>query len=582
MIHLHPGDRGEAVRFAQQRLRALGFGPARATGVYGEPTAAAVRAFRAARRLPPGDELDGAAWDELLLARTEPPPVAFDEAPALEGEALPLPELGRGARGEAVRLLQEALNALGHGPLPLSAALDEATVAAVAAHQAASGLPADGQVGEEDWLVLFARLAAVDALPSLGPALSDLALLLDFSNGRWREVEGSGGYRYRQYEDGAVQVLTDPRGRLTGTTLREGSAWVAITQEIGPFPPSTQPPVPPPSTRPTTRRGDRGAHAQAAQARLNQLGFGPLTEDGVFGAGTEAAVRRFQEAAGLAPTGALDGAGWAALEAVRPTVKAGSPVAEVKAVQERLNTLGRGPLGVDGQYGARTAAAVRAFQTSVGLAATGEVDERTGWALRAARAVSVPAAVATDAKQALRDAAAAALGALPAAAQPRVKAVLDAAIGMLGYAESPPGSNAGPQIDPISSGYYAPEVERELGRPPWCALAVSHWLFLGLGARSWADTPMKQRFGGVSQFQDWGKKQGRYQDASATALPGSIFVMPRASSGSDSASGGKAGHTGLVVRDLGDQVETIEGNVSDAVKGRTRKKSDLFGFVTWW
>lgn len=585
MRTLGPGDRGDLVGFAQQRLRSLGFGPKRVTGVYGEPTEAAVRAFRAARLLPAGATLDDAAWDELLLAQAQAAPVSFAEAEAPVGEALPLPELGSGARGEAVRLLQEALNALGQGPLALTSAMDPPTRAAVAAHQAASGMPADGVMGEEDWLALFARLSSVEALNSLIPALSDAAELLDFSNGRWREVDGSGGYRYRQFEDGSIRVVTDPRGRLTGVTLSSGSAWAAISREIGPFPAAAAPPPPstPPATaRPTTRRGDRNEHTRAAQVRLNGLGFGPLEEDGVFGAGTDQAVRRFQELAGVGGGGVIDPATWAALEAVRGPVRAGSPPEEVRRVQDKLNLLGLGPLTVDGQYGARSAAAVRVFQTQQGLPATGEVDERCWWRLLGARTAAVPAAATTDAQTALRQAALAAASTLPEAVRAKALAVLDQAIAVLGAAESPPGSNAGPLIDPISSGYYTPEVEKQLGRPPWCALAVSHWIRTGLGLSSWPETPMKQRFGAVAQYQDWGKSQGRWLEATASAPPGSVFIMPRATSGSDTSSSTRAGHTGLVVRDLGDRVETIEGNVSDSVRSRTRKKSDLFGFVTWW
>lgn len=43
------------------------------------------------------------------------------------------------------------------------------------------------------------------------------------------------------------------------------------------------------------RRGSRGSLVKDIQHRLNERGFGPLDEDGIFGRGTESAVRLFQQ-----------------------------------------------------------------------------------------------------------------------------------------------------------------------------------------------------------------------------------------------------------------------------------------------
>jgi uncharacterized protein (TIGR02594 family) len=58
-------------------------------------------------------------------------------------------------------------------------------------------------------------------------------------------------------------------------------------------------------------------------------------------------------------------------------------VIDVKAAQRQLNRLGFGPLVVDGIAGMRTAAAVSAYQRSIGLPATGRLDARTMSALMA-------------------------------------------------------------------------------------------------------------------------------------------------------------------------------------------------------
>ena len=61
------------------------------------------------------------------------------------------------------------------------------------------------------------------------------------------------------------------------------------------------------------RLGTSGGEVEQIQQRLKALGLyrGPL--DGVYGGGTEAAVRAFQQQGGLAADGAVGGATWKAL-----------------------------------------------------------------------------------------------------------------------------------------------------------------------------------------------------------------------------------------------------------------------------
>ncbi|MBR4549307.1 MAG: peptidoglycan-binding protein [Oscillospiraceae bacterium] len=61
------------------------------------------------------------------------------------------------------------------------------------------------------------------------------------------------------------------------------------------------------------RYGSRGPAVQLLQLALDRAGFGPLTTDGAFGPATEAALRRFQAASGLAPDGVAGSRSHAAL-----------------------------------------------------------------------------------------------------------------------------------------------------------------------------------------------------------------------------------------------------------------------------
>ena len=69
----------------------------------------------------------------------------------------------------------------------------------------------------------------------------------------------------------------------------------------------------------------------------------------------------------------------------RPTLERGASGPDVRALQERLNAHGA-QLGVDGDFGAHTEEAVKAFQSSHALTADGVVGPRTWAALEAAPA----------------------------------------------------------------------------------------------------------------------------------------------------------------------------------------------------
>jgi hypothetical protein len=57
------------------------------------------------------------------------------------------------------------------------------------------------------------------------------------STGNGRQVKGQGGYIYAQFPDGTIQIMPgSPSGVNTVLKPNSGSAWSAITAEIGPFP----------------------------------------------------------------------------------------------------------------------------------------------------------------------------------------------------------------------------------------------------------------------------------------------------------------------------------------------------------
>ncbi|MEO8279159.1 MAG: peptidoglycan-binding domain-containing protein [Ideonella sp.] len=73
---------------------------------------------------------------------------------------------------------------------------------------------------------------------------------------------------------------------------------------------------------PTIRKGSQGLHSAYCQNLLNARMFGmtSLWVDGMFGANTDARVRRFQGSNGLVADGVVGPLTWAALEAGPPAI----------------------------------------------------------------------------------------------------------------------------------------------------------------------------------------------------------------------------------------------------------------------
>jgi peptidoglycan hydrolase-like protein with peptidoglycan-binding domain len=110
---------------------------------------------------------------------------------------------------------------------------------------------------------------------------------------------------------------------------------------------------------PLVQKGDRGQRVVAIQYLLNEHGIS-LTVDGVFGDGTDRAVRDFQRRNNLPQDGKVGPATWMKLVVL---VKKGSRGSAVQAVQSNLSvSYGYHYVTVDGVFGDATDRAVRDFQ----------------------------------------------------------------------------------------------------------------------------------------------------------------------------------------------------------------------------
>ena len=154
------------------------------------------------------------------------------------------------------------------------------------------------------------------------------------------------------------------------------------------------------------RRGDRGTSVEQVQFWLQQLAeFDPdlrdLSVDGIFGSGTEAAVKAFQREFGLTADGVVGPATWQKLYEIyadvtnqllapnqRPGVYPGTPLrlgSTGRAVREAqfylvlmsayYSSIPR--INIDGEYGPATETAVKAFQKLFGLTQDGVIGPAT-------------------------------------------------------------------------------------------------------------------------------------------------------------------------------------------------------------
>lgn len=229
-------------------------------------------------------------------------------------------------------------------------------------------------------------------------------------------------------------------------------------------------------------------------------------------------------------------------------LKLGSRGPEVSDLQRRLRELGYNPGPVDGIFGPRTEAAVRAFQRDSGLLVDGIVGPRTRANLEApqCRATSRPIEPSAP-----RPPAQAAPG------PPGEPTWLAIARREICTREAALGAQSNPRIVEY---HQATSLRAQDEREPWCAAFVS-WVLEQAGVRS-------TRSAWAKSYLDWG-----------TALDhprlGAITVFHR---GSGPPSGRGTGHVGLLIEDRGDNIGLLGGNQGNHVNIKSYSKSRLLAY----
>jgi peptidoglycan hydrolase-like protein with peptidoglycan-binding domain len=298
VVGLTTGASGDAVRVLQEALIANGITVrGGADGVFGAATAAAVSAFQQAKGLPATGVVDDATAAALGLAPAAPSPLLG---------------LRIGARGDAVRQLQQTLVDAGYDVFGgADGVFGVATANALSQFQYARGLKANARVDEATLAALGAP-SPVPAAPA-APAGNPLLGLAPGSTGanvkalQQRLIELGGTVR------GGADGLYGP---ATANALKQfqRSQGLAPTGKVDEATAAALANPKPVAAAPEAAGGvgyavygERGDRVKALQQALINAGVsfrGGV--DGIFGAGTAGAIVNFQKAKGLRVTGVVD------------------------------------------------------------------------------------------------------------------------------------------------------------------------------------------------------------------------------------------------------------------------------------
>jgi len=314
-------------------------------------------------------------WTGKALTTVSPGPAAPTPSSTTPGgtggPATPTtyPTLGQGSTGPDVALAQKVIGATPDG------VFGPKTAAALRTWQSAKGVKVTGVLDPATW----ARMVALRLVPARGTAGTPTP-------------------------PPAPTPAPPPAPKPAPAPVPSGSA----ASPLAPY------------ARTTIRRGSTGAAVVALQKALK------VTADGAFGPQTESAVKAFQTRRNLPANGVVGPSTWSALMGgtAAPTapsrstqarvttpytslmstvLRTGAKGAAVKTLQRAL-----GGLAVDGAYGARTAAAVAAFQKAHRLPGTGVTDVHV-WAALENRDYPLRAYYSTVLRQGSRGAAVTAL-----------------------------------------------------------------------------------------------------------------------------------------------------------------------------
>ena len=364
---------GDAVSELQTQLKVMGYYDGNVTGTFDLATKKAVIAFQKKNGLT----ADGVAGGDTLKKLYSAGALGKEDTPTPAPTATPSPEptytipettVRKNNTGADAKAVQKRLKQLGYYTGTADGKFTAASVTALKAFQEAHGLEADGVAGKATYAVLFSNQA-----------------------------------------------------------LKKGTTPTPQPQRT-PVPGEEESGIPTEASYETLRKGSFSSDVAMMQQTLINLGYLSGEPDGNYGTETEKAVRAFQkknnlgadgtagtatltllyssEAVAAAAAGADASASPALNGKATPAVKAtatpapdknlkkGASGDAVKTMQEQLIRLGYLTGKADGKFGAKTYAALVAFQKANKLTADGVAGAKTQAKLGSKNAVAAPSGTA--------------------------------------------------------------------------------------------------------------------------------------------------------------------------------------------
>ena len=294
----------------------------------------------------------------------------------------------QGAKGDDVKELQRRLIELKYLTGTADGSFGASTKTAIKAFQKDAGLTADGVVGTGTLNKLFAlgeikfdeEYTALsygdsgDAVLKLQRRLRELGYMTANATGMFGTATKSA---LVDFQKAAGLTADGVAGNATQVALYAANAPAKGANTISG----------------TLKVGDKGTAVTELQKRLIELGYLTTSATGTYGEATKAAVKEFQQLAGLTADGVAGTATINALFATdaptkvdTTTLKYGDKGDSVKALQKRLIELGYLTETANGTFGPATKAAVAEFQKAAGITADGVAGSATITALFSASA----------------------------------------------------------------------------------------------------------------------------------------------------------------------------------------------------
>lgn len=428
-IVLQKGMNGPEVKALQQALIELGFLNGDADGNFGSATEYAVINFQEKNTYPATGIMDANIQAFLYVGKpknSKGTATKINTLAPVEGVSIRLNN-----KGDKVGEIQTRLQDMGYYTGAINCVYDSKTKSAVTAFQKKNGLTADGICGATTQKAIFdgtgikanetptptpapsATPAPTFAVPGDKVKMNSTGNDAKMVQKRLKELKYYKGAIDGKFGKASVMALQafqrahglEDDGVAGKATYAVLFSWEALPAGQTPEP-TTEPEVTPvvtmaptPQSYTTLKNGSKGDDVKKLQKQLITLGYLTGTADGKFGPQTEKAVTNFQKINGLTADG-LAGTGTltklysgnakkntataqetktttATTTTTTTTLRKGDNNDAVKAMQQKLISLGYLSGKADGKFGVMTYQALVAFQKANNLSADGVAGTKT-------------------------------------------------------------------------------------------------------------------------------------------------------------------------------------------------------------